>query len=87
MRGAILSLFIFGMFPLVTYPQSLEEILKNPQYFDNRKIVFEGEVIGEPLKEEGGVWININQGRVGIGVFLENPEAVSYTHLTLPTKA
>ena len=77
MRGAILFLFIFGMFHLVTYPQSLKEILKNPQYFDNRKIVFEGEVIGEPLKEEGGVWINIKQGRVGIGVFLENPEEVT----------
>ena len=77
MRRIILFLIIFGLFPLGSYPQTLEEILKNSQDFDNRKIVFEGEVIGEPLKGEEGVWINVKQGKVSIGVFLEDSEAIN----------
>lgn len=58
------------------YSLELEEILNNPSSFDRKVIKIEAEVIGEPLREKGGVWINVKGKRATIGVFLKDSQAM-----------
>lgn len=48
---------------------SLEEVLKFPEKFSGAEVQIEGEIIGEPLKDNRGLWFNISTGPYQIGVF------------------
>ena len=49
---------------------SLPELLSSPDLFSNQTIEVEGEVIGEPLIEPDGVWVNILNEGVNLGIFV-----------------
>ncbi|MCK4519758.1 MAG: hypothetical protein KAT96_01110 [Candidatus Omnitrophica bacterium] len=74
------SLFFFLMFLIVPFVYSevtaLGDILDSPQAFNGREVEIEGEVIGESLKDDKGVWINIVSGSKQIGVFSANKRAI-----------
>jgi len=54
----------------------IEEILKNPYLYHTKKVTFIGEVVGEPLKENEGIWINVSYEGFNIGVYFDNPSLV-----------
>lgn len=74
-----LLLLISGisLIPAFAQKNSLKEVLNNPSAFDRKVIEIEGEVIGEPLKAEGGLWINIASGSYNIGVFSSDLEVLN----------
>lgn len=54
---------------------TLEDVLTRPEEFDNKTVIIEGEVIGEPLGiRQSGVWLNLSAGGYNLGVFLQNKE-------------
>jgi len=54
---------------------NLSEILKAPDVYDGRVVEITGEVIGEELKADNGIWINISSGPEAIGVFSSNRQS------------
>lgn len=66
----MLSFFLIGS--LNVRGQTLEEIVKAPTLYDGKKVVVEGEAIGECLKDKGGLWINISRDGYNIGVFFKD---------------
>ncbi|UCC95189.1 MAG: hypothetical protein JSW40_00125 [Candidatus Omnitrophota bacterium] len=70
------------MFLLLSNPSlygqvtSIEEILDYPERFDGGTVTIEGELIGEPLKEQSGTWINISSEGHNIGVFVPDVDSL-----------
>jgi aspartyl/asparaginyl-tRNA synthetase len=54
----------------------LEAILAFPEKFDGQEVRIEGEVIGEPLRDNQGVWINITSGLKQIGIFSADEKVI-----------
>ncbi|MDP8290069.1 MAG: hypothetical protein P9M02_03770 [Candidatus Susulua stagnicola] len=54
---------------------SLEDILEFPDSYDGKEVQIEGEVIGEPLNGNLGVWVNVS-AKQQIGVFLADKEKI-----------
>lgn len=74
-------LFVFSIFILnLTYvcgqSSSIKEILKKPNLFDAKTVEIQGEVIGEPLKDAQGIWINITFQGSNIGIFCSHEESI-----------
>lgn len=44
-------------------------LLSDPGLYDGRTISFEGEIIGDIMKQGRYAWINVSDGRAAIGVF------------------
>lgn len=60
---------------------AIEDILEAPQNFNTQEIEVVGEVVGEFLKDDEGVWINITSGSQQIGIFSDHKkviEAITY---------
>jgi hypothetical protein len=66
---------IFAL-PLWAQPVLLPELLSSPDLFNDTTIEVEGEVIGEPLVDSDGVWINILNKGVNLGIFVFNPQEI-----------
>jgi hypothetical protein len=71
-----LLLFLFLL--LLFFPNSLRadevslgELVSNPLNYDQKVIEVRGEVIGNVLKDSGGYWINISDGKGTVGVFIK----------------
>lgn len=60
------------------YAQQVDiaDILDDPGFFDKKEVIIEAEVIGEALSVESGVWINLYQDDIQIGLFLEDTSAL-----------
>lgn len=79
-----LKLFIFCLLLIITsatffaYAEniSLEDIFAFPEEFSEKEVQIEGEVIGEPLNDPGGIWLNISTGSQQIGVFVFDKEKI-----------
>ncbi|MFH1768992.1 MAG: hypothetical protein ABH858_07515 [Candidatus Omnitrophota bacterium] len=55
----------------------LSDLLANAGRYDNQSVVVEGEVIGEALDDDQkGLWINISQAGVNLGVYLQDSSSV-----------
>jgi hypothetical protein len=50
---------------------SLSELVLNPLDYNQKVVEVKGEVIGEPLKDIGGYWVNISDGKGTVGVFVK----------------
>jgi hypothetical protein len=50
---------------------SLGELVSNPLNYDQKVIEVKGEVIGDPLRDSGGYWVNISDGKGTVGVFVK----------------
>jgi len=56
-------------------PVSSTELIENPQAYDGKEIIYEGEVIGELMQRRQGVWVNISDGDNAIGVWMRLQQA------------
>jgi hypothetical protein len=63
--------------PLSGFSQSIEDILAKPELYDNQTVAIEGEVIGEPLNEREGAWINVSSGGYALGAFFQQNDALA----------
>ena len=49
---------------------SSRELISNAKDYDQKIIVFEGEVIGEVMQRKNGAWVNVNDGDYSIGIWM-----------------
>jgi len=66
----------FTLCTFTVYAHTLQELSDDPVSFDDTMVTFEAEVIGEPLKGNGGIWLNLSSNGFNIGVFLPDSEKV-----------
>ncbi|UCD15338.1 MAG: hypothetical protein JSV34_06385 [Candidatus Omnitrophota bacterium] len=69
MKKIIALILCFSAFTTYAAGISLNEILTNPAEYDNQIVEVEAEVIGDLIKDRGGVWINISSKETNIGIF------------------
>lgn len=50
-------------------------LIEQAQYLDGRPVVYRGEVIGDFMRREGHVWINVSDGSNAIGIWLTEAQA------------
>lgn len=50
----------------------LDDLINNPDKYDQRVVSFQAEVIGDSLRTESGNWFNVTSGSYHIGVFLDD---------------
>ena len=71
-RNILYTLFLIGTFLIFNLPVhasvSSFDLLTNPNQYNGKEIVYEGEVIGDIM----GHWINVNDGNTAIGIFAED---------------
>jgi hypothetical protein len=62
-------------------PISSNELINNTRQYDGETVVFEGEVIGDVMVRGEYAWININDGKSAIGIWLKKDlaEDILYT--------
>ncbi len=81
-----LSLFIlflvFSVPAFDCYAQSISsaELINNAKLYDGKVVSYEGEVIGDIMKRGDYTWINVNDGKNAIGIWVNSVLArdVSY---------
>ena len=49
---------------------SSQELINNAKMYDNKTVVFEGEVIGDVMRRKDFAWVNIYDGQNAIGVWM-----------------
>lgn len=52
-------------------PVSSTELINNAKQYDGKKVVYEGEVIGEIMLRKDFAWLNVNDGNSAIGVWAQ----------------
>jgi hypothetical protein len=71
------------LYTVLCYAQEIvssSELIENPQDYDGKQIIYEGEVIGEIMHRRGGIWVNIKDGNNSIGVWMSSELAVVINH-------
>lgn len=61
-------LLVFNGLSLAQSP-TIKDLINNPQKYDNKKVLIEGEVIGHIMKRGDHVWFNINDTTTSIGIW------------------
>ncbi len=56
--------------PAYAQPVSSTELINNAKLYDGKVIVYAGEVIGETMRRADYAWLNVNDGRNAIGIWL-----------------
>lgn len=78
MRRYLLFLLFLSLlfFPSSLWAEgvSLGELVSNPLNYDQKVIEVKGEVIGDVLKDSGGYWVNISDGKGAVGVFIKEAD-------------
>ena len=56
------------------------ELIENPQKYNGKEVVYEGEVIGQIMRRKLGAWVNINDGQNSLGIWapLDAVEGIEY---------
>jgi hypothetical protein len=67
---------IFGILFLVfdfakAQPISSTELINNAKQYDAKTVVYEGEVIGDIMVRGEFAWINVNDGKNAIGIWID----------------
>lgn len=77
MRRGYIVIFIFLLFLHSGFAFSLKDVFTDPRKFDGKEVVFQGEVIEECLKGEGGLWLNIKTKDIFVGVFVHDKKLIA----------
>ncbi len=51
-------------------PISSTELINNAKQYDDKAVVYKGEVIGDVMRRGNYAWINVNDGENAIGIWL-----------------
>lgn len=60
----LVATFVFAQ------PVSSNELINNAKQYDNKTVVYKGEVIGDVMRRGNYAWINVNDGERAIGIWL-----------------
>lgn len=61
-------------------PFSSTELINQAKQYDNKIVIFEGEVIGDIMKRGENSWINVNDGNNAIGIWISTALTKGITH-------
>lgn len=74
---------IYFLLPTFSLAQTVSsrELIENAKHYDKKEIAYEGEAIGDIMRRKNFCWINVNDGKTTIGVWLPKEEAskIEYT--------
>ena len=64
-----------------SYAVSSAELIKKAKDYDGQSVVFKGEIIGEIMPRGAFSWVNIKDGAIPIGIWVENKliQDIKYT--------
>jgi preprotein translocase subunit YajC len=62
--------FLFTIYPAFGKINSLLELIENSKMYDGKTVTCEGEVVGDIMVRKAGVWINLEDNGVAMGVFV-----------------
>lgn len=68
--------------PVTCYPQvSSSDLINNAKQYDGKEVIYSGEVIGDVMARGNFAWINVNDTKNAIGIWLSSDLAkeISYT--------
>jgi len=60
----------FTQYSASAQPISSEELINNAKLFDGKSVVYIGEVIGDIMVRGEYAWVNVNDGKNAIGVWI-----------------
>jgi hypothetical protein len=65
-------IFDFWILNFYCYAQSVSstELINNAKLYDDKTVVYEGEVIGDVMIRKDAAWVNLNDGNNAIGIWL-----------------
>lgn len=77
-----LALCVLSLLFSVVHAETLSStgLINNAKEFDGRVIAYEGEVIGDIMIRGGYAWVNLNDGKNAIGIWLNKPLALGILH-------
>ncbi|MCX5703631.1 MAG: DNA-binding protein [Candidatus Omnitrophica bacterium] len=52
-------------------PVSSTELINNAKLYDGKAVVYEGEVIGDVMARGDYAWVNVNDGKNAIGIWID----------------
>jgi len=67
----IILSFCFLMFDCQAQILSSTELINNAKQYDNKIVIYKGEVIGDIMTRKDFTWININDGVNALGIWSE----------------
>lgn len=73
--------FSVPAFDCYAQPISSAELINNAKLYDGKVVNYEGEVIGDIMKRGDYAWINVNDGKNAIGIWINSGlvKDISYT--------
>jgi len=63
--------FTFYLLPCFAQPVSSTELINNAREYDGKMVSYEGEVIGDIMARGQSGWVNVNDGKNAIGIWLD----------------
>jgi len=68
----IFLIMAYGLWLTAGFAQPVPsaEIIPNAKFYDGKRVIYEGEVIGEVMPRGDYVWVNANDGQNAIGIWL-----------------
>lgn len=76
LKPLFLTLFLLN-YPFASacfsQPVSSSELINNAKQYDGKTVIYEGEVIGDIMKRGDFAWINVNDGKNAVGIWVEAP--------------
>lgn len=78
---AILSIWYWTDFSSeANNPVTIDQLIESSQKYDNQEITLTGEVIGKPMVRGNKIWVNMNDGKSAIGVFVQKSKLPDINH-------
>jgi len=78
----ILIIITCYILPVTCYSQvSSSDLINNAKQYDGKEIIYSGEIIGDVMVRGKFAWINVNDGKSAIGIWLAKDlvKEISYT--------
>ena len=74
---------VYSLWSMVSYAQPISstELINNAKQYDEKTVVYQGEAIGDIMVRGEYAWINVNDGKnaIGIWVYKKFAETIRYT--------
>jgi len=76
------TLFALRLTLSVVFAQSISstELINNAKQYDGKVVVYTGEAIGELMARDKFAWLNVNDGKAAIGIWIDKNLAKEITY-------
>jgi len=86
MRGLkcfiLICVFMLSLSGTKAFAQAISsaELIKNAKLYDNKVVIYSGEVIGDVMVRGEYSWVNVNDGKHAVGIWLNRNLAKEIIH-------